>query len=419
MSTVVAIGVTHRSAPLSLLERLALDPALLEKHLHDLLAREHINEAVVLSTCNRLEIFVGAERFHGAYRDVRDFISDITFLPPDEFADHLEVTHDGDAVRHLFSVAAGLESVVVGEHEILGQVRDAWTAAQEAGAVGASLNLLFRHALEVGKRARTETDIARHVTSVSHAAVIMADDHVGSLAGRSVAVVGAGSMARGVVDFVTAREAASVTILNRTPDNARELAGDAHRWGPLEDLPARLADTDVVFCATSCTSVVVDAPLVDAALADRAGAPLLLVDIAMPRDVASDVGSMSDVTLLDMDDLGAFSERGLDQRRREIPAVEAIVDEEIERYLAASSAREVVPLIVELRHRGETVVTDELQRHAAKLASFEPDQREVLEGVVRGVVAKLLHEPTVALKDAAGSARGERLVGSLRELFDL
>lgn len=157
----------------------------------------------------------------------------------------------------------------------------------------------------------------------------------------------------------------------------------------------------------------------DAALADRAGAPLLLVDIAMPRDVASDVGSMSDVTLLDMDDLGAFSERGLDQRRREIPAVEAIVDEEIERYLAASSAREVVPLIVELRHRGETVVTDELQRHAAKLASFEPDQREVLEGVVRGVVAKLLHEPTVALKDAAGSARGERLVGSLRELFDL
>jgi len=159
--------------------------------------------------------------------------------------------------------------------------------------------------------------------------------------------------------------------------------------------------------------------MVGAALAGRSGRPLLLVDIAMPRDVTPEVADLAGVTLLDMDALSEFAERGLSKRRREVPAVESIVDEEVDRYLAASSAREVAPLIVELRRRGETVIADELQRYSSKLSSLDPQQRELVEGIVRGVVAKLLHEPTVALKDAAGSARGERLVGSFRELFDL
>ena len=419
MSTVVAIGATHRSAPLSLLERLTIDDAMLGKYLDDLRARDHVNEAVIVSTCNRTEIFVTAEKFHGAFRDVRDFISDVTFTPPEDFADHLEVTHDADAVRHLFAVAAGLESVVVGEHEILGQVRDAWTAAREAGASGPTLNLLFRHALEVGKRARTETDIARHVTSVSHAAVIMADERLGSIEGRSVAVVGAGSMARGVVDFVTSRRPGSLTVVNRTAERAEALAAGVHEWATLDALPPRLADADVVFCATSAAAGVIDAEMVAGALAARGGRPLLLVDIAMPRDVAPEVAELAGVTLLDMEALRDFADRGLSKRRREIPAVEGIVDDEVDRYLAASSAREVAPLIVELRRRGDAVVADELERYSAKLTALDPAHRELVEGLMRGVVAKLLHEPTVALKEAAGSVRGERLVGSLRELFDL
>lgn len=419
MSTVVAIGATHRSAPLALLEKLAIDDTLMGKYLDDLVGRDHINEAVVVSTCNRIEIFVAAEKFHGAYRDVRDFISDVTFLPPDEFSDHLEVSHDADAVRHLFAVAAGLESVVVGEHEILGQVRNAWTTARDAGASGSVLNLLFRHAVEAGKRARTETGIARHVTSVSHAAVIMADDELGGLAGRDVVVVGAGSMARGVVDFVSSRSSRPVTVVNRTADRARDLAATTHRWDGLDHLSTHLGTADVVFCATSAATGVVDAAMVESAMATRAGRPLLLVDIAMPRDVAPEVAELDGVTLLDMDGLRAFAERGLSKRRREVPAVEAIVDDEVDRYLSASSARSVAPLIVELRRRGDEVVADELQRQAARLAGLDPQQREIVEGVIRGVVAKLLHEPTVALKDAAGSVRGERLVGSLRELFDL
>ncbi|MFN8050182.1 MAG: glutamyl-tRNA reductase [Acidimicrobiales bacterium] len=415
----VAIGATHRSAPLALLERLSIDETSMEKYLHDLTSRDHVTEAVIVSTCNRIEIFVTAEKFHGAYRDVRDFISDITFMAPEEFSDHLEVSHDADAVRHLFSVAAGLESVVVGEHEILGQVRDAWTTARTAGATGATLNLLFRHALEAGKRARTETDIARHVTSVSHAAVIMASELLGTLADRSVVVVGAGSMARGVVDFVGSHAVGDLSVINRTAERARVLAADLHQWADLDGLADAIARADVVFCATSAPAGVVDADMVTAAMATRPERPLLLVDIAMPRDVAPETASVPGVTLLDMDGLRQFAERGLSKRRREIPAVQEIVEQEVERYLGASSAREVTPLIVELRRRGDSVVADELQRHASKLAGLDDAQRQAVEGVLRGVVAKLLHEPTVVLKDTAGSPRGERLVGSLRELFDL
>ena len=418
MSTVVAIGATHRSASLALLERLALDDALMGKYLDDLLSREHVSEAVIVSTCNRTEIFVTAEKFHGAFRDVRDFLSDVTFLPPEEFADHLEISHDSDAVRHLFSVAAGLESVVVGEHEILGQVRNSWDVARRAGACGPTLNLLFRHALEVGKRARTETDIARHVTSVSHAAVIMAEEHLGSLQDSPIVVVGAGSMARGVVDFAADRQSL-ISVANRTASRAEALAADQHAWGPLEKLPAMVSGADVVFTATASTTPLIDAEMMVEVMARRSGRPLLLVDIAVPRNVLPEVAELQGVTLVDMEGLRSFAERGLSKRRAQVPAVQTIVEDEVDRYLAASSAREVAPLIVELRGRGDTVVADELQRHAAKLAGLDPAQRDAVESMMRGVVAKLLHEPTVAIKDAAGSVRGERLVGSLRELFDL
>lgn len=419
MSTVVTIGATHRSAPLALLEQLAIDEQVIDKYLHDLVSRDHVNEAVVISTCNRVEIVVAAEKFHGAYRDVRDFVSDLTYLPPESFADHLEVRHDEEAMRHLFAVAAGLESVVVGEHEILGQVRSAWNSAREAGTSGTVLNLLFRHSLEAGKRARTETTISHHVTSVSHAAVIMADDAVEGLSGRSVAVVGAGSMARGVVDFAASRTSVPVTILNRTVERAAELAAESHRATGLDELSLHVRDADVVFCATSAPGHVLDLDTVAAAMVDRGGRPLTIVDIAMPRDVAAGVGDLDGVTLLDMDALAAFAERGLSRRRDEIPAVEAIVDAEVDRYQAASSAREVAPLVVDLRRRGDELVADELQRHAAKLEALDPAQRELIESMLRATVAKLLHQPTVTLKDAAGSPRGDRLAGSLRELFDL
>ena len=425
--SVVAVGANHHTAPLALLERMTVDAERMTKCLDDLLSRDHISEAVIVSTCNRTEIFVAAERFHGAYKDVRDFLSDLTFLPPDEFADHLTVSHDADAVRHLFNIAAGLDSVVIGEHEILGQLRTAWETSREAGNSGPTLNLAFRSAIEVGKRARTETSISRHVTSVSHAAVILAADTIGDLEGRSALVVGAGSMARGVVDFLISRGVGHLAVLNRTASRAADLI-EPHaitsversaRAGGLSSLSDELVIADVAFCATSSPQSLVGIDMVTDAMARRDGRPLVVIDIAMPRNVELDVADIDGVTLLDMEALAAFAESGLAERRREIPAVDAIVGQELERYETASSAREVAPLIVELRGRADQLVTDEMSRQASKLAAMSPAERDAVEAMVRGVVAKLLHAPTIQLKDAAGTLRGERLAGSLRELFDL
>ncbi len=197
--SVVVIGLNHRTVPLDLLERLTIDDSRLPKALHDVVSRDHVSEAVVLSTCNRTEVYAVAEKFHPAYADLRNFLSEMAYLPPEAFADHLYV-HDGEsAASHLFTVASGIDSAVVGEAEILGQVRHAWERAQSEGAAGGRLNLLFRHALETGKRARTDTGIGRHVASVSTAAVAMAAAHLGDLDGRSILVLGAGEMGDGMV----------------------------------------------------------------------------------------------------------------------------------------------------------------------------------------------------------------------------
>lgn len=398
---------------------MAIDDTLLPKHLDDLLAREHIAEAVVVSTCNRTEIFVVAEKFHGAFADVRNFVSDLTFLPPDEFIDHLTVAYDDDAVRHLFSVAAGADSVVIGEHEILGQVRDAWETARELGASGTTLNLLFRRAVEVGKRARTETSIARHVTSVSHAGVIMAGEHLGEFTGQRAVVVGAGSMARGVVDFLAMRDVPELTILNRTVERAAELAEDGVRTGPLSQLDQSLVDADVAFFATSAPAPILDADRAAVVMERRGGRALLMVDISVPRNIDVSVAELDGVSMLDMDDLREFSERGISERRRELDAVSAIVAEEVDRFRSEHSAREVTPLIVDFRERADGLVADELARQEARLCALSESERAAVEAAVRGAVAKLLHEPTVQLKSAAGTPRGDRLATSLRELFDL
>ena len=420
MSTVVAIGATHRSAPLALLERLTLDEALLDKYLDDLVARDHVTEAVIVSTCNRTEIFVSAEKFHGAYRDVRDFLSDITFLPPEEFADHLEVSHDADAVRHLFSVAAGLESVVVGEHEILGQVRKAWDLSQQEGGAGSSLNLLFRHALEVGKRARTDTDIARGTASVSHAAVEMAAERLGDLGGKRVLVMGAGDMAEGMAAALQRAGVTDVFVANRTWRKARALAdrigGQAVR---LSDLPSALVEVDLLLTSTGSTVPVVEHDDFEPVMAERHGRPLLIVDIAVPRDVDPRVRDLPGVTLLDINDLRTFARAGVERRAGELAAVEAIIDEELVRFRTAASARSAAPVVGALHRWAEEVRDSELARFDARLEGLDERQREAVEALAKGLVNKLLHRPTITLKEHAGTPTGDRLSEATRQLYDL
>jgi glutamyl-tRNA reductase len=412
--------LNHRTVPLALLERMTVDDARIGKALHDVVSRDNVSEAVVLSTCNRLEIYVVAERFHGAYDDIRNFLSETAFMPPEQFGDHLYVHYDDDAVAHLFSVVAGLDSAVVGEAEILGQVRSAWEHARAADAAGAQLNLLFRHALEVGKRARTETAIARQVASVSTAAVAMAADRLGGLAGRRVLVLGAGEMGEGMVHALADQGVAALSIANRTWERAEDLAtrvgGQAVR---LADLGATLAGVDLLLTGTGASSMLLEHGDFARVMSERDGRELIVVDVAVPRDVDPAAGELPGVVLLDMDDLRAFVERGLAARRREVDAVQQIIEEEVERFVAVSSAREVAPLVRELRERAEAVRSGELDRYGSRLGALDAEHAEVVDALTRAIVAKLLHEPTVALKDAAGSPRGERLVESLRDLFDL
>jgi glutamyl-tRNA reductase len=417
---VVVIGLNHRTVPLALLERLTVDEAHLPKALHDLVSRDHLSEAVVLSTCNRTEVYAIAEKFHPAYADLRSFLSELAFLPPEAFADHLYV-HDGDdAAAHLFAVAAGLDSAVVGEAEILGQVRTAWERAQEEGAAGPRLNLLFRHAVEVGKRARTETGIGRHVASVSTAAVAMAEERLGSLDGRRILVLGAGDMGEGMVRALGATGVSDIRIANRTWERAQEIA---ERVGGrpirLAELDRALTDVDLLLTGTGASSTLLEHADIARVAEARAGRPLLIVDIAVPRDVDPSAADLPGVTLLDMDDLRRFAEAGQAERRREVDAVSGLVASELERYTAVSSAREVAPLVAALHEHGEDVRQAELDRFRAKLGDLDPRQAEAVEALTRGIVAKLLHEPTVGLKDAAGSPRGERLAEALRDLFTI
>jgi glutamyl-tRNA reductase len=418
--SVVVIGLNHRTAPLGLLERMAVADGQLPKALHDLTARDNLSEAVVLSTCNRIEVYAVAERFHGAYGDIRNFFADLSFLPPEQFADHLYVHYDSAAAAHLFSVTSGLDSVVLGESEVQGQVKQAWDRAHEEATAGKSLNLLFRHALQAGKRARTETGIARGIASVSQAAVAMATDRLGSLHRKVVLVVGAGEMGEGMVRALTAAGVSEVRVANRTRQRAEGLAARVGGTAvPLLELPNHVAEVDLLLTSTGSRAAMVEAADVRRVMDARGGRPLLVVDIAVPRDVSPAVGAIDGVTLLDMEDLQAFVDQGLAERRKEVVRVQAILADELAGYLAATSAREVSPAVVALRTRADEMRSAELVRFQPRLAYLEPAELEAVEALTRSVVAKLLHEPTVVLKGAAGTSRGDRLLVALRELFGI
>lgn len=418
--SVVVIGLNHRTVPLDLLERTTIDAARLPKVLADLVGRPNLSEAVVLSTCNRTEVYAVAERFHGGFGDVRDALAEAAFLAPEDFIDHLYVHYDTDAVRHLFSVASGLDSAVLGESEILGQVKGAWELAQQEGSAGPALNMLFRHALEAGKRARTETTISHHTTSISQAAVAMAVDELGSLDGRRVVVLGAGEMGEGMATSLLGAGAGEVVVANRTWDRAVDVAARVGgRAARLSELDSVLADADLLLTSTGAASLMLEHASLETAMAGRHDRPMLVVDIAVPRDVDPAAADIPGVTLLDMTHLRRFAESGLQSRQGEVVAVRAIVDQELDRFVEVRSAREAAPLVSELRSRAEEVRQLELDRYRARLDHLPESDRETIEAVTRGILAKLLHEPTVRLKDAAGSARGDRLADAMRDLFDL
>ena len=418
--SLVVIGLNHRTTPVELLERMAVPPPELAKALHTLERSENLAEVAVLSTCNRTEVYARCTRFHPAVEDVRNFLTDQSSLDPDTITDHLYTYHDDAAVAHLFGVAAGVDSMIVGEGEILGQVREAWLVAEHEGMIGQLLSRVFRQAVEVGKRARTETGIGRHAVSVSSAAVTVAGERLGGLEDRRVLVIGAGDVGAAMAIALKGAGVGEIVVANRTAERAEELAARVGgRAIGLDGVVDVLVESDVLLASTGASDVLLERGDIEGTMARRDGRALLVVDIAVPRNVDPGVGQVFGVTLLDIDDLKAFAAQSLEQRRQEIGKVRAIITEELDRFRLERSAREVAPLIAVLRARAEELRDAELARFRSRLAGLDPAARDAVDALTRGLVNKLLHDPTVRIKDAAGTAQGELYADALAALFGL
>jgi glutamyl-tRNA reductase len=417
--SIVVLGVNYHTSPVTLLEKVMIPVPAMSEALRVLSNHSDIREVVVLSTCNRTEVYAVAERFHAAHTDILEFLCTTSGLSADEITPHLYSQFDDDAVVHLFEVAAGIDSAVLGETEIVGQVRDAWDFAMKQGTSRSTLNLLFRYALESGKRARTETGISRSTASVAHAAVEMAEEILGTLSGKRVLVVGAGEMGEGVAGALSRAGTESITVLNRTAARAEALAEKiGARVSEFESLETELVEADVVLACTGAGGVIIDHELMTR-VRNGVSTPILVVDIALPRDVAASVAELPGVTLRDLDHLSDWAQRGIDKRASEVGQVREIIGEEVKRFLLDQTQRQAAPLVAQLREVVESIRTAEMDRFESSLAAMTPEQRELVESISHGIINKMLHAPSVRLREAAGTPQGERLSAAVRDLFSL
>jgi glutamyl-tRNA reductase len=421
--SLLVVGISHRTAQLALLERVALDDTGARQVSAAALAGEHVSEVIALTTCNRVEVYADVATFHGGLADLGAALAASTGVPLEELTEHLYVHYEDQAVAHLFTVVCGLDSMAVGEGQILGQVRLALRAAQEATAAGRVLGELFQQALRVGKRAHAETDLDSAGRSIVQAGIEQAAAALGGAGqlGRiHVLVVGAGSMSS--LAAVTAHRAGAgrLTIANRTRERATRLAGEngAAAIG-LPELPEALAGADLVISCTGSVGHVIDAATVAAAQAVRGGRPQAYLDLALPRDIDPAAADLPGVQIIDLDSIG----RRLNDPGNPLPsavaAVRGLIAGEVAEHVVRRRSESVAPTVVALRARAAEVVAAELARFEQRRPDVDPEVLEELRRTVNRVVEKLLHAPTVRVKELAGAAEPSDYAAALRELFDL
>ncbi|MFI1096339.1 glutamyl-tRNA reductase [Streptomyces sp. NPDC020917] len=422
--SLLVVGLSHRTAPVSVLERAALSEDARTKLLQDTLAAEPAAEAAVLATCNRIELYADVDKFHAGVAELSTLLAQHSGVGLDELTPHLYVHYEDRAVHHLLSVACGLDSMVVGEGQILGQIKDALALGQDLHTAGRMLNDLFQQALRVGKRAHSETGIDRAGQSLVTFGLAQLAPTTGPLAGRRALVVGAGSMSSLAAATLARAGVRSLVIANRTAERAERLAhllaeqGTEARAIAMSEVPAALAEADIVVSCTGATGLVLTADDLRRAAGGRAqGATLAVLDLAMPRDVDSAAHRLVDVHLVDIETLAAASADA--PMAADVDQVRAIVSEEVEAFGAAQRAARITPTVVALRAMAADVVAGELSRLDGRLPDLDDKQRAEITQTVRRVVDKLLHAPTVRVKQLAGEPGGAGYADALRELFDL
>jgi glutamyl-tRNA reductase len=417
----ISVGIDHEHASLDLLERATVPEHEWAKMLRTLVSHRNIHEAVFLSTCLRTEVVAVIDRFHGAIEEITETLAEATKLPKSEFDDRLTVNFEHDVATHLFQVAAGLRSVVPGEFEILGQLRRALELAIEEQSAGSEVTEIFQRAIASGRRVRTETSISRGTTSFAQAAATAAIAELGAeLDDAQVVILGAGQMASGVAKSLleASPRIASLTILNRTIERAdvlrRDLDDQRVEVDTLDAIEGHLPGTRLIVGALE-----IPAPILSAEHFAHLDHDVVIVDLGVPRAVAIDVNDLSHVRRIDISDLRERVERALGDRREAIDEAEAIVASDVEKFLNDQRARGASMIVRDLREHFDDVVSSELERRGHDLEDLTDEQRETVISLVRSVVAKIAHRPTVALKEAAGTDQGTRLNEATRNLFDL
>ncbi|MEE9285682.1 MAG: glutamyl-tRNA reductase [Dehalococcoidia bacterium] len=412
---IVAIGVNHKTAPVEVRERLALVPEELPAALVAL--GRLAPEAAILSTCNRTELYAAGQDADATTGALVTFLERHHRLPSQEIEPFLYRYVQLDAVRHLFGVASGIDSMILGETEILGQVRSAMVAASEAGQVGKILSRLFHRALNTGRKARVRTGISRHAVSVSYAAVQMARHVFGGLERCRVLVISAGEAGKSTAKVLRDQGAQEIGVANRTRERATALARELRgRIVDFDGIGAALVDFDIVISATASARFVLSADVVRQAMEQRDGRPLCLIDIAVPRDIDPESQHIPDVYLYDIDDLEAIALINRDQRRREVGKVMEIIGEEAQRFMGWLGGLEAVPAIKSLRSKADGIRRQELETSLRKLQHLPPQDRQRIDILTKAITRKLLHDPIVALK-SQDKSKGS--IDSIRALFDL
>jgi glutamyl-tRNA reductase len=416
----IITGLSHHTAPVEVRERLAFEEKTLPQALDRLREKPGMIEGMILSTCNRVEVAVTADDKSDAEGVVQKFLAEARSVEPDWVSPYLYNYNDRDAIRHLFRVASSLDSMVVGEPQILGQLKNAYALAKEHGSVNGFLDLVITRAFNVAKRVRSETEIGESAVSVSYAAVELARDIFGSLSGKKVLLVGAGKMAESAARHLRRAGVADIVVTNRTRSRADALAEEFQgRVVPYDEFPQTLPEIDIVIASSGAPHYILTKDAMRQVISRRRNRPMFLIDIAVPRNIEPTVNELDGAFLYDIDDLDRVVKSNLASRRNVAEQAEEIINEEVQRMMMRLKTREVTPVIVSLQEQLEQVRAGEVERLRAKLGNLTPQQEEAIEAITRGIVNKIAHTPITELRRKANDPEGIALMSTIRKLFRL